>query len=82
MQNNLKGKPEHDVEPLMGKADSTSITTEKGVWKTTEKGKIPVWRLHERWVTFNYYPLPLLPVGKVQVHCKDGMVDNIELFDD
>lgn len=32
--------------------------------------------------TYNYAPWPLLPTAKFQVHCRDGIVDFVEQFDD
>ena len=32
--------------------------------------------------TYNYAPWPLLPTAKFQVHCRDGIVDSVEQFDD
>lgn len=32
--------------------------------------------------TYNYVPFPWLPFEKFQVHCRHGVVESIELFDD
>ncbi|MGV3620584.1 MAG: hypothetical protein ACO1OB_07190 [Archangium sp.] len=32
--------------------------------------------------TFNYWPLPGLPSKQFQVHCREGVVTGLELFDD
>jgi len=32
--------------------------------------------------TYNYAPYPSFPMAKFQVHCRDGIVQSIELYDD
>jgi len=34
------------------------------------------------WTTYNYAPYPSFPSAKFQVHCIDGIVQSIELYDD
>jgi hypothetical protein len=60
----LVGKPEKEVEKVLGKADF--------VW---------VYDRPDRSRTYNYAP-SVFSGGKFQVHCKNGIVDNLEQLDD
>ena len=76
----LIGKPETSVEPLLGRANDVQdyssgyiISAHGGVVDAPGAKKIR---------TFNYYPYPQIPLSKFQVHCTEGIVTNLEMFDD
>lgn len=74
----LVGRRESEVESVLGSA-SEIHAYEHGT-RTAADGGVeaidPVAR------TFNYYPLPFMPFSKFQVHCHDGVVTGLEMFDD
>lgn len=39
-------------------------------------------RVDEESRTFNYHPYPWFPFSKFQVHCYQGVVTSLEMFDD
>jgi len=75
MEARLVGANEERVEQVLGKASYCYSG-----WTSTyiDSGKPTP---HSRFVTtYNY--VPFLPAAKFQVHCKDGKVVSLEMFDD
>ena len=74
----LVGRPESEVEEVLGRASSSyrfpaaRVVSSEGSVRVVGR---PGW-------TFDYYPYPFLPVAKFQVHCHDGVVTGLEMFDD
>jgi len=64
----LVGNPESKVIQALGNPSS--------VWKYEN---IPGEKLT---TTYNYYPFSWYPFSKFQVHCREGVVQNTEQFDD
>lgn len=77
LQTQLVGRPESDVEKILGPASDISRS-----WTTTDIDTgLPV--AGSRFVTtFNFAPLFFFPVSKFQVHCEHGTVQSLEMFDD
>jgi hypothetical protein len=77
MSHHLVGRPESDVEVVLGVAStiyrSWSITRMNTGLPTPDAEFI---------TTFNYAPFPELPMKKFQVHCEGGKVRTLEMFDD
>jgi hypothetical protein len=76
----LIGKPATSVEPLLGPADEVQdytngyiISADGGVVDAHPPRKIR---------TFNYYPYPHISFSNFQVHCTEGIVTGLEMFDD
>jgi hypothetical protein len=64
----LIGKPESDVFKVLGHPSS--------VWKYEDVPGEPTT------TTYNYAPYPWVASGMFQVHCREGIVQNIEKYDD
>lgn len=73
----LIGQPQERVEAVMGAASfvydypAPMIVGPAGARVVGKAGR-----------TFDYYPYPFLPVSKFQVHCHEGVVTGLEMFDD
>ncbi|MFT3842135.1 MAG: hypothetical protein QM723_34410 [Myxococcaceae bacterium] len=73
----LVGKPEVEVEKLMGWANSDY---DLGTYKLLPNGDTE--RTSITGHTYDYYPYPWIPFSKFQVHCHNGVVSSLEEFDD
>jgi hypothetical protein len=73
----LVGSSEGRVEAVLGPA-----TSSYSGWNAivTSTGKPAPNALYG--TTYNYAPFPALPCSQFQVHCRDGKVMSIELYDD
>lgn len=77
MEARLVGDNEERVEQVLGKASysysgNTSTYIDSGMATS-----------HSRFVTtYNFCPLRIMPMAKFQVHCEDGKVISLEMFDD
>lgn len=74
----LVGQPEAKVEVVLGRP-SNDYTYPASYILNGDGGRSPVGAAVH---TFDYYPYPLLSFSKFQVHCHDGVVTSLELFDD
>lgn len=74
----LIGQPEAAVEGVLGSA--SEIATYEHETRSAIDGGVEVIGPAAR--TFNYYPLPFVPFSKFQVHCHNGVVTGLEVFDD
>ena len=74
----LVGRPESEVESVLGSA--SEIHTYEHNTRTAADGGVEFTDPMAR--TFNYYPLPFWPFSKFQVHCHNGVVTGLEMFDD
>ncbi len=77
MEAGLVGANEERVEQVLGKASYCYSG-----WTSTyiDSGKPTP---HSRCITtYNFSPLMIMPMAKFQVHCEDGKVISLELFDD
>jgi hypothetical protein len=73
----LVGDSEERVEEVLGPATHTYSGWDCIVSATGEPA------LGARYgTTYNYAPFPSFPFSKFQVHCEDGKVQSIELYDD
>jgi hypothetical protein len=73
----LIGKPEGEVRRVLG---APTFTYEGWNRWSTETGEPTADAEYGR--TYNYAPYAWLPFAKFQVHCRDGIVQSVEQFDD
>ena len=72
----LVGAPEKRVRAVLGAPDNV-----RQFWEVIEASGQPA-RGAQFITTYEYYPYPVLPISKFQVHCAGGVVRGLEMFDD
>jgi hypothetical protein len=77
MESRLVGAPEERVRIVLG--NPTYIDSGWDRWDTKTGEPTPE---AEFGTTYNYAPYWFFPFAKFQVHCRDGVVQGIELYDD
>lgn len=72
----LPGSPETRVGDVLGSPDNIME-----FWEVLDASGHPAKGAH--FVrTYEYYPYPFLPFSKFQVHCTEGIVRTLEMYDD
>ena len=76
-QHELVGKDEAAVFAVLGRPTFIDRGWDKRCSATGQPTADARW-----WVTYNYAPCPWFPFAKFQVHLSEGVVDNLEKYDD
>jgi hypothetical protein len=75
-ESRLIGSAEERVKLVLG--NPTFIDSGWDRWGSETGEPVPS---AEFWTTYNYAPYPSFPFAVFQVHCRDGIVQGIELYD-